>query len=240
MNLIIDHGNTAIKFYIFDKEKIVAHKKVDLENALKIVPNFIEEFKPEYGIYSCVGRCDGRLLDYLEQKVNLIFFNYKTPIPIKNLYQSKQTLGTDRLAAVIGANYLYPGQNIVVFDIGTALTVDVITENAEYLGGNISPGPLLRFRALNEFTAKLPLVDLGEPKNFLGQSTSEAILNGVVYSLTFEIDGYVETLKQNFKNLRAILTGGYADFFAKKMKNRIFAQNNLVPIGLNRVLEYNK
>ncbi len=240
MNLVIDHGNTATKIYFFNNNQISKNYTILNTEVTKILPKLIKEQPVERAIYSGVGKGLEQFLEDLKKSTNLLIFNHLTPIPIKNSYKTPQTLGTDRLAAAIGANYLFPNDNILIFDIGTALTVDLVTDSAEYLGGNISPGPLMRLKALNYFTARLPLVELTEPQNFIGQSTKEAILNGVVWGIVNEINGYIETLQQNFKNLRPILTGGYAEFFGKKMKNPIFVYVNLVPIGLNRVLEFNK
>ncbi len=240
MNLIIDHGNTATKIYLFDNNQISKNYTILNSQVEKILPELISGYPVERAIYSGVGSGLERILADLKKQTDLIIFNHLTPIPIKNKYKTPQTLGTDRLAAAIGANYLFPGQNVVIFDIGTALTIDLVTSSAEYIGGNISPGPLMRLKALNYFTARLPLVELTDTQDYIGQSTHEAILNGVVWGIVNEIDGYIDTFKRNFKNLRPIITGGYAEFFAKKMKNPIFVYVNLVPIGLNRVLEFNK
>ncbi len=240
MNLIIDHGNTATKIYFFDNNQISKNYTILNSQVNEVLPQLIKEHAVEHAIYSGVGTGLEQILTDLKKKTDLIIFNHQTPIPIKNEYKTPQTLGTDRLAAAIGANYLFPGQNVVIFDIGTALTIDLVTDSGQYLGGNISPGPLMRLKALNYFTARLPLVELSDTQQFIGQSTHEAILNGVVWGIVNEINGYIETLERNFKNLRPIMTGGYAEFFAKKMKNPIFVYVNLVPIGLNRVLEFNK
>ncbi len=142
----------------------------------------------------------------------------------------------DRLAGAVGANYLFPGRNLIIIDIGTAITYDFVNNKNQFLGGNISPGPHIRFKALNNYTAKLPLVDLDTPKRFIGQNTREAILNGVVYGIFAEIKGIINEAKKKFDSITPVLTGGYAVFFGKMFKNYIFVEANLVPIGLNQVL----
>ncbi len=139
----------------------------------------------------------------------------------------------------MGANYLYPGKNVLVVDAGTAITYDFIDENGEYAGGNISPGIEMRFKALNRFTGRLPLVRQKNPDKLVGQTTEEAILAGVMQGVVFEVEGTIRAFKENYKNLIVIITGGDAIFFDNKLKNYFFVHFNLIAIGLNRILEYN-
>ncbi len=242
-NLIIDQGNTRTKFYLFDQNYNIIQKKSCLntpeQTSLLLVKEFLS-FHPQYAIYSSVSGLNDRIINEIKHLKVFIIFDHKTPIPIENLYESKQTLGMDRLAGAIGANYIFPGKNLLIIDIGTAITYDFVTEKNQFLGGNISPGPMLRFRALNEFTANLPLVELDYPQRLIAQNTREAILNGVVHGIVAEIKGIIREGKTKFKDLKPILTGGYAYFFGKMFKNYIFVEANLVPIGLNCVLEFNK
>ena len=162
-----------------------------------------------------------------------------TPLPIENCYQTKDTLGNDRLAAAVGAFDLHPNVNTLVIDAGTAITYDLINEKNQYLGGSISPGVEMRFRALHHFTNRLPLV-YGSNKNKLyGATTEEAIRSGVQNGVVFEVDKAIDTFKEFYNNLKVIITGGNAEFFDKKLKNSFFVNFNLIAIGLNRILEYN-
>ncbi|HKL32104.1 MAG TPA: type III pantothenate kinase, partial [Tangfeifania sp.] len=161
------------------------------------------------------------------------------PLPIENLYQTKDTLGKDRIAAVVGAFDLYPNTNVLVIDAGTAITFDIINEQGQYLGGNISPGLEMRFKALNKFTGRLPLVRKNDFDNLYGRTTEEAILAGVQHGIVFETDKAIETFKEFYNNLKVIITGGDAIFFDKKLKNSFFVHFNLTALGLNRILEHN-
>ena len=165
-------------------------------------------------------------------------FDHSVSLPIGNLYETPETLGPDRLAAAVGANALYPETNVLIVDFGTAITIDMVSERNEYLGGNISPGAATRFRALHEFTQKLPHCALTEKTKLLGSNSLEAIESGVINGIVYEIEGYIERLKQKYSDLRIIFTGGEGNFFAKRLKNPIFATYDLVAYGLNRILEY--
>jgi len=168
-----------------------------------------------------------------------IILSAETPLPIQNAYKTKLTLGYDRIADAVGAYSMFPGVNVLIIDAGTAITIDLLTAEGEFYGGNISPGLDLRFRALNEFTSKLPLIKKKEYHPFLGKTTEEAILSGVLSGAAFELDGYIDKLRIQYPDLKIILTGGDIKFFVKKLKNIIFVHSNLNLTGLNRILEYN-
>ena len=145
----------------------------------------------------------------------------------------------DRLAAVVGANYLQPGMDLLVIDAGTAITYEVIEASGTFVGGNISPGMSTRFKALHAFTKKLPLLNEPEDVLFIGNDTESAIQSGVVNGIIFEMDGYIDSLRIKYPSLLVFLTGGHSFYFARKLKNANFADINLVFTGLNRILEYN-
>ena len=160
-------------------------------------------------------------------------------MPIGNAYLTPETLGRDRLAAAVGATVLYPGENVLIVDFGTAVTIDLVTADATFRGGCISPGMKTRFRALHDYTAKLPLCAATESEELAGLNTRQAIELGVMNGITFEIEGYAARMRSRIEDLCVIFTGGDANFFVKRIKNTIFANCNLVFCGLNRILEYN-
>jgi len=168
-----------------------------------------------------------------------IILDNQTPLPIKNNYQTPETLGKDRLAAVTGAYQLYPGQNVLVIDAGTAVTYDFINHKGEYAGGSISPGLTMRFRALHTFTTRLPLLQAEEISYLTGCNTRESILSGVMNGLRIEIDGIIDQYSILWPSFQVILTGGDAKYFEKILKNSIFASPNLVITGLKLILDYN-
>ncbi len=166
-------------------------------------------------------------------------FDHNTPVPITNLYESPTTLGLDRLAAAIGGSSIFPGKELLVIDAGTAITYDLIDNNNCFLGGNISPGLKMRFRALHHFTKKLPEMAPADIWPGYGKTTDEAIRAGVQQGMIFEIDGMIEHIRKDWPHCTVILTGGDCFFFDKKLKNTIFVKFELTLIGLNRVLEFN-
>ncbi|PIF05855.1 MAG: type III pantothenate kinase [Draconibacterium sp.] len=240
MNLVIDIGNTRTKFSVFNRGEVLITVPVE-----EFDPGHVDILLDEHpglnqAILASVKEYSPQLREKLQQKFDLfIELDENTPLPIENLYQSKNTLGKDRIAAVVGAFDLYPGENVLVIDAGTAITYDFINELGQYLGGNISPGIEMRLKALHTFTGKLPLVKQRDWNRLFGTSTEEAILGGVLNGIVYETDKTIDTFKEFYKNLKVIITGGNAQFFDKKLKNSFFVHFNLLALGLNRILEYN-
>jgi type III pantothenate kinase len=240
LNLILDIGTSFIKIAIFSKSEILFKEsipEVSVDYVSLILKNFPDT---QYAILSSVRIRDTALLDFLDKNFHMsIELSAKTPVPVKNLYGSPSTLGYDRLAAVVGANTIFPDANVLVIDIGSAITIDFINNKNEFPGGNISPGMVMRFRALNEFTANLPLEYPREDLDLMGSDTSGAIISGVENGIIFELDGYIRKLSSREKDLKVIMTGGDAAFFAEKIKTQILVDVNLTLKGLNRILEHN-
>jgi type III pantothenate kinase len=191
-------------------------------------------------ILSSVKPVDDEILQFLSESFDLfIELDHQTELPIKNLYETPETLGKDRLAAAVGANELFPDQNLLIIDAGTAITYDLVSEKNEFIGGNISLGLQMRFKALNQFTGKLPLVSYSEEFQNIGRNTTEAIRAGVQNGILYEIAQTIELFNKNYQNLQIVMTGGDSIFFDKKLNYTIFVHFNITLIGLNRILEYN-
>jgi type III pantothenate kinase len=191
-------------------------------------------------ILSTVRPADEELLAVLNQQFDqFIELDHTTDLPIENLYGTPESLGKDRLAAAVGANELFPNTNLLVIDAGTAITYDLVSENNQFIGGNISPGLEMRFKALNHFTGKLPLISSKDNFSTIGKNTEEAIRAGVQNGIIFEIEQNIAFFNRNYQNLQIIMTGGDSNFFDKKLNYTIFVHFNLTLIGLNRILEYN-
>lgn len=231
----IDIGNTRIKTAIFNDDKI--QNKLDFEN-FEDLTNFIKEFKIDVPVI--ISDVTNRDIKSLNQYIkSMIILNKNTPIPIKNKYQTPETLGNDRLAAVIGAWSVFKDENILVIDIGTCIKYDFINKNNEYIGGSISPGIEMKFQALNRFTQKLPLESKDKIYSYYGTNTSEAIKNGIMFGTFSEINGLIKEYKNNYDKLKIIFTGGDMMYFADKIKDMIFADPDLVLKGLYHILKYN-
>ncbi len=163
-----------------------------------------------------------------------------TPVPVTISYKTPLTLGTDRLAAVVNASCRSPHQDILVIDIGTCITYDFIDSEKRYIGGNISPGVLMRLKALNHFTGRLPLVDADGDLPEMGYDTETAIRSGVTQSIKYEIDGYVKTMRNKYPSLIVYITGGGCLKHHYTESNFIFTEDHMVAEGLNIILQYNK
>ena len=240
MNLTIDIGNTRSKIAIFKQNEIIETVTEDELSVSVLKEIFLKNPEIKSIILSSVKDVDPEIIDILKSKSDYFLdLNKDTPIPIENLYKTKSTLGKDRLAAIIGANNIFPNTSVLVIDMGTAITFDFINSKNQYLGGTISPGMEMRFKALNHFTEKLPLLNKNEDYNTIAETTEDAIISGVQNGIIFETDSYIKKLKEKYEDLKVILTGGDAIFFDKKLKNAIFVNLNLNYIGLNKILEYN-
>lgn len=240
MNLIIDIGNTQTKYALFQKGRVLQFYVSEVQDI-----TLIEDWREKYHNLDAaiVSSVQGRPVDFLDKLKSkfekLIFFDQSTPTPLNNLYESKETLGYDRLAACVGANFLYPNTNLLVIDAGTAITFDFVNSKNEYLGGTISPGLNMRFKALNSFTRKLPLLEQSDSYALIGKNTEQAIISGVQNSLFFEVDSYIYRVREKHPNTKVFLTGGDSDFIYSKLKNKTHCDKRLLLSGLNAVLNYN-
>lgn len=240
MNLIIDLGNTLAKIAVCSDNKLINlfvfnnFSTDDLLNVLLKYP------KIKKVILSSVVKHDSRIEKLISKNFDkFLVLDHRAKFPFKINYKTKNTLGIDRIAGVAGAYNIFPESNVLIFDLGTAMTIDFLNYKNEYCGGNISPGMSIRFRSLHEYTGKLPLCDKSETIELISDNTTSAITSGVVNGLIFEIDEYINRYRENYEGLKIILTGGDCQYFEKKLKNTIFVEPNLVLQGLNTILNYN-
>jgi type III pantothenate kinase len=239
MNLCVDFGNSQIKLGFFERENLIKTLVVD-NNDWQELERILTEFSFNQAAICSVREKDLPVRRLLEQKVkSVINITYQTKVPVKNLYDTPETLGMDRLAAVIGAYALSPKKNILIIDAGTAITFDLLNASGEYLGGSISPGLQMRIQALHQLTEKLPLIKSDGRYGFPAVNTEEALRTGIIQGIIYEIDSYINELKMQYPELLIFLTGGDCFFFESKLKNSIFANQNLVLIGLNHIINYN-
>lgn len=235
MYLALDFGNTFTKAGLFNKDELV---QVIRFNALKDVDKIIADFHPEHVIVSSVSK---KIEDIQTKLANIptTILRPDLPLPFKINYKTPQTLGLDRIAAVAGAQGLFPDVNSLVIDTGTCFTYDIIDKEGTYHGGGISPGISMRFKALHNFTANLPLIEFEEDVPLVGQSTKECIQSGVINGVIAEIQEIIRMYSDKFGHLQIIICGGDAKFFENKLKASIFVAPELVLRGLNRILLYN-
>jgi type III pantothenate kinase len=173
------------------------------------------------------------------QKARFHLLDEHTAMPFRLHYRTPGSLGRDRLAAVAGTLAFHPGRNCLVVDAGTCITADLLTADATFRGGNISPGLRMRLRSMHEMTARLPLVDIGAVDTMLGDSTETALRNGALLGAALEIEGLAARLRPEMPGLQVVLTGGDSPILAGLLKSRIFVHPDLVLYGLDKILTYN-
>jgi type III pantothenate kinase len=243
MNLIVDIGNTRIKIAFFQKNTLV-EKAIFDTITLDALSEMLNGRVIEGVIMSITGQDTEGVADWLEKQYFFIRFDSQTPLPLENCYGTPQTLGKDRLAAVVAAQYLFPNRNCLVMDSGTCITYNFINKRGQFLGGNIAPGLSMRLKAMHHFTAKLPLISRNTEmriSNLVGNTTEKAMLNGAQIGLLSEVEGFVKRFKLEFGSLKVLITGGDGAFLQENLylKNS-FYEPNLVLLGLNRILNFNK
>ena len=244
MALVIDIGNTFTKIAVFEGDKLLKNGLYQQVNSA-LINGFVNDHKVDKAIISSVKKETAGWQTALEKKVRVINFNNGMTGGIINRYSTPETLGADRLAAVIGAHYLYPGANSLIIDGGTCITYDYVDAGGNYFGGSISPGLNMRYKALNYYTAGLPLIDADEGfKAAYGNTTVAAIQSGVQNGIKYELDGFIESYKKDVQELNIVLCGGDSIFFDTLLKNSIFAryikmEPHLVLKGLNAALHNN-
>ena len=241
MILTIDIGNTRIKYAVFQDNTIVEIQIFPMEN----FNNYIEEILKRFPniqnlVVASVGKFEKSDFEKFSKRLKIYFISYESKFPFKNNYITPNTLGIDRMVLSAGAALQFQNENRLIIDAGTCVTYDYVDKNNIYHGGAISPGIALRYKAMHDYTAKLPLLSIEAPEKLIGNSTNQSMHSGVINGLTFEIDGYIDALKSKNENFIIILTGGDANFLAKRLKNTIFANSNFLLESLNNLYQYQK
>ncbi len=240
MNLIIDVGNTYVKFAVFQRDILLTKHKFKLDQFQKQFETIFKKYSNlDKCIISTVGKLDSKCLELVRKNLKVVFLDATTPVPFENCYKTPETLGVDRIALVSASVKQYANNNVLIIDAGTCITYDFINKKNQYLGGAISPGIQMRYKSLNNLTANLPFLDTEIPDNILGNTSEKAIHSGVIYGVLSEIDGSITTYNEKYADLTVILTGGDAIFLSKQLKSSIFATSNFLLEGLNYILQFN-
>jgi len=237
MNLTLDIGNTQSKLAVFNNSLVVV-KTFDSEFIIDEIDDFLLLYPSIKNLIVCsVTDITLNLEKYNFNNVHFVSSN--SNIPFENLYLSKDSLGNDRIALVSSASISYPGKNVLIIDAGSCITYDFINDKNQYLGGAISPGLNMRYKSLNEFTSKLPLVSFESSDKLIANQTIDSINVGVANGVVFEIEGFVRQYLSEYDNLTVILTGGNSDFLSNQLKISIFANQNFLLEGLNHLIKLN-
>ena len=240
MNLIVDVGNTRVKFAVFQENKLswktsCKHKK--FQEKYKDVTKKYPEI--EQAIISSVGKLKTKDFKTIDKELKVLILDSETKVPFDNKYGTPKTLGVDRIALVSSSVFHHPDVNALIIDAGTCITYDFVTKENVYLGGAISPGIRLRYRVLNDFTANLPLLEPEIPENEIGDTTDNSIHSGVMLGVVHELDGVINSYLRKYTDLTVILTGGDAKILSKQLKSSIFSTSDFLLEGLNYILDFN-
>lgn len=241
MNFTIDFGNTLTKIGVFDNENLILVEKFDSSNLdLNKFQEIFKNYKFDGLCYLNVIKIPNEIKFFFESLGKVICFNHDLILPFKTFYEPKSQLGLDRLAGVVGANSIFPNQNLLVIQAGTCITYDVYDKNLGHLGGAISPGLNIRNQALNTFTYQLPKIEINNMYHpLIGKNTQEALNSGILNCTLFEIESYINEVSKKFDKISTIFAGGDIIYFAEKIKSQIFANPNITLVGLNKILTIN-
>ncbi len=237
MNVVIDRGNTLVKLAVFDEEHMVFFYRSKKLTDDKILQT-LSKYPIDSGIVSNVANVSFSEDPFFELD-HYISLGHETNLPFVNKYATPETLGRDRMAAVAGAIAEFPNRNLLVIDTGTCLTIDFVNQRGEYLGGNISPGPEIRFQGMHDGTANLPRVQWKDQESIIGSSTESALQLGGFVGCAAEIMGWMTLAREQMDEIIVVLSGGDAQAFATSIKNEIFVRPDLVLTGLNQILLFN-
>ncbi len=237
MNLIADIGNSFSKVALFDRKTLVRRGEIPALSS-GFLKDFIKNVHVEAVGYSNVRDTYISDMELFKPFGEVYPYTADDKLPISIAYNSTDTLGTDRIAAAVYAADCFNQQNTLVIVIGSCITADIITEEAAFQGGTISPGPEMRLKAMHHFTGKLPELKFSDDVPVPGKSTAACMHGGAWHGVLAEIEYYIRHYQQHYSNLNVLLSGGYAPFFEKKINYPIFAQKDIVLKGLNEILNY--
>lgn len=236
-HLVLDLGNTRMRAYHYrDGAALKEWELGRLEELPAIVSQLPQPLKilaSNVGKYSFAG--------LREAGLEVLEVGQMPHLPVELKYQTPETLGSDRIALACGAQDRYPAHNVLIIDVGTCITYDFKNAAAQYLGGAISPGVLMRFEAMHHFTARLPLIGKWNerPNELMGSTTEQSMQIGVWAGIDAEIAGIIKRYQSRYPKLKVLFTGGAGKRFAQELNFDIFAAPKLLPEGLNYILEFN-
>lgn len=239
MNLVIDIGNSRVKMGVFENNQMLEQHLTTHEGLLAAISLFLGKYEISHIGLAKVGKQDDAWKAAVPSEIQVLEIEQHTPTPTTTQYKTPESLGIDRICAVVGAFDRFPSHPVLAIDAGTCITYDLIEPGGIHLGGGISPGYKMRLDAMHHFTARLPLVAPTTSPSELGIDTISSLTFGSFYGMAHEINGLIAHFTGTYPNLVVILTGGDASIFEQHIENAIFAAPNLVLEGINSILLYN-
>jgi type III pantothenate kinase len=238
VTLCFDFGNSRLKCGVFEND--IFSQEIILQNdSNETIKNLIDSFHPDKSILSSVIKHNPEIETILSGASRFHKLSHLTQLNFTTPVNKPETIGTDRLALAAAAVHFFPGQNNLVIGLGSCITYNFINQYDQFIGGAISPGMEMRFRAMNDFTDKLPLVQKDWHFPVVAYDTKTNLQSGVIAGITFEIEGFINFYAGKYNNYNVVLTGGDCEYFARRIKNRIFADNNFLFKGLYALSEKN-
>lgn len=230
---IVDAGNSFLKVGVFKDqilENVVRIGYLELSDYAELLNNsedkvvFISSVLNEYET--------NKLIDIYSASIVLKRDDF---LPIQIKYESPETLGLDRICNSVASFFLAKGKHSVAIDIGTCIKFDFTDKEGNYLGGSISPGINLRYKSMNDYTGKLPLIKDRISSDLIGNNTLNSMRSGVINGIKAEIDQFIDLYSQQYQDLTFFVTGGDAVYFDFPFKNNIFVDENLTLKGLHQI-----
>ncbi|MFK7756059.1 MAG: type III pantothenate kinase [Flavobacteriales bacterium] len=239
--LIVDIGNSRVKYCYAEQESLSEVVNCAHEKALSFILDSIMKREIEASIVSSTASLEftAEVVNSLKKHTGVTEVSHELTLPFKMGYETPKTLGLDRIANVCGAIHFHPKNTCLVIDLGTCITYDVIEKGYSYHGGAISPGLQMRFKAMNDYSAKLPRLQDSHGAQFPGKTTEESLRSGVYYGILGEINQFILETEQSFGEVKVHLTGGDYKRFEKGLKSPIFANPKLTLWGLYELLKSN-
>jgi type III pantothenate kinase len=237
--LCFDFGNTRMKCAVF-VDGVFRQEYVLEDDREETVKALLDLFRPDKTILSSVIRHNEGLEELLRSTTHFHKLDHHSKVPVTTPVGKPETIGADRLALVVAAVTLFPGKNNLVIGLGSAITYNYVNKYREFIGGGISPGMEMRFKSLQTFTAKLPLIQADWNFPLAGYDTRTNILSGVILGMAKEIDGIIEAYEEKYDNFNVLLSGGDSAYFTRRLKKKIFADPYLIYKGLYAISEFNQ
>ena len=237
--LCFDFGNTRMKCAVF-VDGVFRQEYVLEDDREETVKALLDLFRPDRTILSSVIRHNEGLEELLRSTTHFHKLDHHSKVPVTTPVGKPETIGSDRLALVVAAVTLFPGKNNLVIGLGSAITYNYVNKYREFIGGGISPGMEMRFKSLQTFTAKLPLIRADWNFPLAGYDTRTNILSGVILGMAKEIDGIIEAYEEKYDNFNVLLSGGDSAYFTRRLKKKIFVDPYLIYKGLYAISEFNQ
>jgi type III pantothenate kinase len=237
--LCFDFGNTRMKCAVFVDGEF-AQERVLSDDKEETIRALIDEYHPDRSILSSVIAHNPALEELLRRETRFHKLDHLSKVPVTTPVGKPETIGADRLALVVAAVTLFPGKNNLVIGLGSAITYNYVNKYREFIGGGISPGMEMRFKSLQTFTAKLPLVKADWNFPLAGYDTRTNILSGVILGMAKEVDGMIEAYEEKYDNFNVLLSGGDSVYFTRHLKKKIFADPHLIYKGLYAISAFNQ